>query len=131
MEWYLKCWRQYADFSGRARRSEYWFFVLFNMIISYGGLLCGTLIELSVGSSGVISYILYIIYNLAIFIPGLAVCMRRLHDIGKSGWWLLLVLIPFIGAIYMIVLFCKDSEPGTNQYGENPKVQNSGYIAQK
>ena len=69
---------------------------------------------------GILS-ILSVIWSLAIFLPSLAVCIRRLHDIGKSGWWYLLAFIPLVGAIILIIWFCKDSEPGANAYGPNPK----------
>ena len=99
---------QYATFTGRARRSEYWYFVLFNYIVSLGLVLTGV---------QMLSYI----WSLATFIPGLAVAVRRMHDIGKSGWFLLIAFIPIVGAIWLIVLCCKDSQPD-NQYGPNPKA---------
>lgn len=114
MNWYLKCLRQYADVSGRARRSEYWFFVLFNF---FAGIVLGVLAL--VLKTPVLTWI----YQVAIFIPSLAVCVRRLHDIGKSGWFLLISLIPIIGAIWLLVLYCQDSQPGTNQWGANPKEE--------
>lgn len=103
---------QYVGFSGRARRSEYWFFVLFNFIVSFLIGFIGGLLGLGFLGS---------IYSLAVFLPSLAVCMRRLHDVGKSGWWILLSLVPLVGAIVLIVWFCGDSQPGANQYGNNPK----------
>ena len=123
MNYYLKCLRQYADFSGRARRAEYWYFTLFNAIFAIAiGLVFGILggiagSELFVTMGTVCSYV----YGLAVLIPGLAVCVRRLHDIGKSGWYYLLGLIPLVGAIILIVFFCTDSQPGANQWGPNPK----------
>lgn len=118
MEWYIKCLRQYADFSGRARRREYWMFCLFNFLVSFclgfvAGLL-GALMDANLTS-------LVWIYALAIFIPSLAVCIRRLHDVGKSGWMYLIVLIPLVGAIWLLVLFCTNGEPGANKWGVNPK----------
>lgn len=112
MNWYLKCWQQYADFGGRARRKEYWMFVLFNAII-------GWVVGFVFGLMG-IGFVAYA-YTLAVFIPSLAVGIRRLHDIGKSGWWFLLALLPVIGTIWLIVLFCMDSQPDSNQWGNNPK----------
>ena len=112
MNWYLKCWQQYADFSGRARRKEYWMFTLFNLIIGYG---LGTLLGfLGLGWLG-------IIYSVAVFIPSIAVGVRRLHDIDKSGWWFLIAFVPVIGTLWLIILFCLDSKPGSNQWGPNPK----------
>ncbi len=103
----------YVDFSGRARRSEYWYFFLFTMLVN-------------VVTSGLAAAVdalsfVQIIASLAMLLPGLAVAVRRLHDIGKSGWCLLFVLIPLVGSIILIVWYCKDSQPGDNQYGPNPK----------
>lgn len=110
--WYLKCWQQYADFSGRARRKEYWMFCLFNFLASFAfGFIDGIL-----GTT-----LFSVIYTLLVFIPSLSVCVRRLHDVGKSGWMYLMILIPIVGAIWLLVLFCKDSQPGRNKWGENPK----------
>ncbi|ALJ05349.1 hypothetical protein APS56_09515 [Pseudalgibacter alginicilyticus] len=109
MNWYLKVLKQYADFKGRARRKEYWMFFLFNIIISYG------IIFLSIGIDIPSLSILSSIYSLVVLIPGLAVGVRRMHDVGKSGWFL---LIP----IYNLILACTDSEAGTNKWGPNPKT---------
>ncbi len=116
MNWYLKVFRQYADFSGRARRTEYWMFALFNIII--GSILLA--IDLGLGTYGA----LYSIYGLVVLIPGLAVAVRRLHDVGKSGWFLLVGLIPIIGAIWLLILMVTDSQIGSNKWGENPKGMN-------
>ena len=108
MKWFIKCLKQYADFRGRARRKEYWMFTLINGIIGFVmGLLGLTILSW--------------IYSVAVFIPSLAVGVRRIHDIGKSAWWILLFLIPVIGWIWLIILFVQDSQPGENQWGENPK----------
>ena len=119
MNWYLKCWKQYADFSGRARRKEYWIFSLINYIIIF--FLYILQIVLIESTLWLIFPIIFFLYAVAVFLPGLAVNIRRLHDIGKSGWWYLIYLIPIIGAIWLTVLMCLDSEPGENQWGENPK----------
>ena len=113
MNWYLKVLKQYADFSGRARRKEYWMFVLFNVIFTFVAMLLDFLFGLP--------FIFTIIYTLALLIPSLAVLVRRLHDIGKSGWWYFISLIPLIGSIWLIVLLATDSQPGENEYGPNPK----------
>ncbi|QDO94922.1 DUF805 domain-containing protein [Formosa sediminum] len=116
MNWYLKVIKEhYADFKGRARRQEYWMFVLINMIISWSISLLGYLFDVSIFS------ILSGIYSLAVFIPGFAVSVRRLHDVGKSGWFLLIAVIPIIGWIWLIVLMATDSEVGPNNWGDNPK----------
>ena len=119
MNWYLKVLKQYADFKGRARRKEYWMFILFNII--FGGIAMILDSVFGIAIEGVGYGPLYGVYVLVLFIPGLAVAVRRLHDIGKSGWMILIALIPVIGAIWILVLMLTDSKPGKNQYGENPK----------
>lgn len=113
MNWYLEVLKKYAVFGGRARRTEYWLFVLFNIIISF---VLG-FIEGLVGSPGVIA----MIYGLAVLIPGVAVSVRRLHDTSRSGWWLLIGLVPLMGAIVLLVFMASDSHPGDNQFGSSPK----------
>ena len=118
MYWYLEVLRKYAVFDGRARRTEYWMFTLVSIIISF---LLG-LIEGLLGIAPELDFnILSSIYSLVIFIPGLAVSVRRLHDIGRSGWWFLIIFIPIIGFLILLVFAAMDSEPGPNQYGPNPK----------
>jgi uncharacterized membrane protein YhaH (DUF805 family) len=119
MNWYLKVLKQYADFSGRARRKEYWMFTLFNIIFIIVAMTLDNILGLTVGE---LPYgVFYVLYALAVLIPGIAVTVRRLHDVGKSGWMFLIVLIPLIGAIWLLVLMVTDSNPGENQYGQNPK----------
>ncbi|MFD3262254.1 DUF805 domain-containing protein [Paenibacillus lentus] len=113
MEWYLKVLKNYVGFEGRARRTEYWMFVLFNFIASFVlGFIGGF-----IGLDSILAYI----YSLAVLLPSLAVGARRLHDTGRSGWMLLLALIPLVGAIILLVFLCQDSQPGDNKYGSNPK----------
>jgi uncharacterized membrane protein YhaH (DUF805 family) len=119
MNWYLKVLKQYADFSGRARRSEYWYFVLFNMIFAIVAVVLDNILGTAI--EGVGYGPIYGLYVLAVLVPGLAVAVRRLHDVGKSGWMFLIVLIPLIGAIWLLVLGFTDSQPGTNKWGPNPK----------
>jgi uncharacterized membrane protein YhaH (DUF805 family) len=107
---------KYATFSGRARRSEYWWFVLFNIIVS----VIARLIDAAV--FGESTGYLTIIAALALFLPGLAVTVRRLHDIGKSGWWVLLALVPIVGAIVLIVWAAKEGDAADNAYGPSPKA---------
>ena len=126
MQWYLKVLRQYADFSGRARRTEFWMFVLFNAIALIILTILDNLLGLSSSSMGggsiyVSGGILTAIYQLAVLIPSLAVGARRLHDTGRSGWWQLIALIPLVGAIILIVFWATDGEPAPNQHGVNPK----------
>ncbi len=113
MNWYLKALKQYADFHGRARRTEFWMFTLVNIIIS---LLLSSL-DYFFGTY----YLFSGIYGLAMLIPGLAVTVRRLHDTGKSGWMILVGLIPVLGALWLFILMIMDSQPGENKYGPNPK----------
>ena len=94
-------------------------FVLFNIIFAIVAMIIDRIIGTSFGHMGY--GIIYVLYCLAVFLPGLAVEIRRLHDVGKSGWMILIALIPFVGAIWLLVLFCLDSQPGENQYGPNPK----------
>ena len=119
MNWYLKVLKQYADFSGRARRKEYWMFVLFNMIFAIVVMILDNV--LGIAMEGIGYGPLYGLYALAMLIPGLAVAVRRLHDVGKSGWMILIALIPLIGSIWLLVLMVTDSNAGENQYGQNPK----------
>jgi len=105
MNYYLKVLQNYATFSGRARRSEYWYFFLFNIIAGFVLGFIGGLLKVSVLSS---------IYSLGIIIPSIAVGVRRMHDVGKSGWFL---LIP----IYNLILLCTEGEKKSNMYGEDPK----------
>lgn len=114
MEWYISVLKKYAVFQGRARRKEYWMFVLFNFIIA----VVLSILSRVAGIFGIVSAL----YSLAVLIPGLAVCVRRLHDIGKSGWWLFLVLVPLVGSIILLVWYCKDSEEGENDFGPCPKT---------
>lgn len=123
MKWYLKVLHQYANFSGRARRKEYWYFYFINFLISFGiGIVSGLAGFMKPGSGlALASSALIIIYSMAILIPSLAVGVRRLHDTNRSGWWLLIGFVPLIGAIILIIFFVEDSQPGANQYGKNPK----------
>lgn len=119
MNWYIDVLKKYAVFTGRAGRKEYWFFALFNIIVSIGlGIVdsvTGTMnAETGMGLLGVL-------YALAILLPGIGVTIRRLHDTDRSGWWVLIAFIPVIGAIVLLVLMVLDGKPGANQYGPDPK----------
>lgn len=123
MEWYLAVLNKYTVFTGRARRKEYWMFVLFNFIFAVAAMLLDNLIGTAMDGVGYGA--IYIIYALAVFLPGMAAAVRRLHDVGKSGWMILIAIIPIVGAIWLLVLLVTDSQPGDNQYGPNPKVVSS------
>ncbi len=113
MNWYLAVLKNYAGFSGRARRTEYWMFALINFIIVAVLDVIGIVIKAGTLLGGV--------YGLLVLIPSLAVGIRRLHDTGRSGWWLLIGLIPLIGTIILIVFMATEGQPGDNEYGPNPK----------
>lgn len=114
MQNYIDAMRRYFDFSGRARRSEYWMFFLVVFVLSLVAIFIDTAV---LGGGG----ILYAIVAIAHLIPNLSVAVRRLHDVDKSGWWLLISVIPLIGAILLIVWACTDGTPGSNRFGPNPK----------
>lgn len=119
MSWYLAVLKKYAVFSGRARRKEFWFFVLFNIIFAVIALVIDNVLGITIED---LNYgPLYLVYVVATILPNLGVAIRRLHDIGKSGWWILIELIPLIGSIWLIVLFARNGEPGENKYGPDPK----------
>jgi uncharacterized membrane protein YhaH (DUF805 family) len=120
MNWYIEVLKKYAVFGGRARRKEYWYFVLFNIIVS----IFLAVIDVVTGSFSEEAGIGLLggIYALAVLVPGIAVSIRRLHDTDRTGWWLLIGLIPLIGAIVLLVFMVQDGHPGENQYGPDPKV---------
>ena len=130
MEWYLRVMRDnYANFSGRARRKEYWMFSLVYVIILTGCTVLdnvlGTVFMMDAGPLGEISMgygWAYTICGLLHFIPGLALGVRRLHDLGKSGWFYLILLIPFIGVAWLLIIFCFEGKKEDNKYGPNPKA---------
>jgi uncharacterized membrane protein YhaH (DUF805 family) len=122
VDWYLRVLTKYAEFDGRARRKEYWMFFLVNLIISVligfaTGFIGGML-----GLPNTLVTMIALVYSLAVLLPGLAVGVRRLHDTGRSGWWLLIALIPILGALILLFFSVQDSEPGSNSYGPNPKA---------
>lgn len=108
------CLTKYVDFNGRARRREYWFFCLFNVLVS---IVVGAIASLL--KADIISNLV----SLALLLPSLAVAVRRLHDIGKKWTWILMGLIPLVGWIFLLVYYCTDSQPGENQFGCNPKAE--------
>lgn len=123
MNWYLEVLKKYAVFSGRARRKEYWYYALFNAIIS----IVLVAVDFMTGlfsfdaNAGLFSGV----YGLAVLIPSIAVGLRRLHDTNRSGWWLLIALIPLIGGIVLLVFMVQDSDQGDNRFGPNPKAVNA------
>ncbi|MBO0654186.1 DUF805 domain-containing protein [Streptomyces triculaminicus] len=112
MHWYVDVLKKYATFSGRAGRPEFWMFTLISFVIS----IVLAVIDSALGTAPVIG----LVYSLAVLLPGLAVGTRRLHDIDRSGWWLLLALIPLLGSIVLLVFFALPGTPGENSYGPKP-----------
>ncbi|WP_431677005.1 DUF805 domain-containing protein [Kitasatospora sp. KL5] len=113
MDWYLAVLKNYVGFGGRARRKEYWMYALVNFAVYVVLGIVGYLLDTS---------LLTALYGLAVLLPSLAVTVRRLHDTGRSGWWLLIGLVPFVGAIALIVFAVLEGQPGDNEYGSNPKL---------
>ena len=114
MEFYLDPWKKFATFDGRSRRKEYWTFVLINGAIN-------VLLSMLPSVVGTVGWILIGAFALAMIVPTLAVVVRRLHDIGKSGWWMCINFVPAIGGIWFLILMCTNSQAGSNQWGECPK----------
>ena len=116
-EYYISVLKKYSVFTGRSRRKEYWMFVLFHFIIC-------TIVSIlsSIRGIGIIFYILLLVYCIAVILPAIAVGIRRLHDTDRSGWWLLICLVPIIGAIILIVFTVQEGTKGDNQYGPDPKA---------
>ena len=122
MEYFKNCiLKHYFDFSGRARRMEYWCFAVFQLIAIGLAALIGVGLDYAFGLPAVMTLALTIIVSIGLIVPGFAVLFRRLHDIGKSGWWIFITLIPCIGSIILLVFLFLDGQPGTNAYGPNPK----------
>jgi uncharacterized membrane protein YhaH (DUF805 family) len=119
MEWFTEALKKYAVLSGRSRRKEYWYFVLFTVLISIAlNIIDGLTGTYDVGAGvGLLGGI----FGLAILIPSIAVSVRRLHDIDRTGWWVLVSLVPIVGWIVLVVFHVQDGTPGTNGYGSNPK----------
>lgn len=121
MQYYLNVIKNYATFSGRARRKEYWMFVLFNIIFSAIASVIDRLTGLNITISGVSIGLISLIYSLFILIPSIAVIVRRLHDTNRPGGWIFIGLIPLIGWIVLLVFYCTAGTVGNNKYGADPK----------
>jgi uncharacterized membrane protein YhaH (DUF805 family) len=113
MQWYLIVLNNYIGFQGRASRKEYWMFFLINVSITIFLSILEAIVNLPSILTG--------LYFLAVLLPSLAVCVRRIHDTGRSAWWLLISFIPLVGGISLLVFMCQDSQGFDNQYGLNPK----------
>ncbi len=119
MNWYLKVLNKYSDFNGRASKSEFWTFTFYNFIFIILSIILDNLFEITIDDLGFGP--IYILYFLTLLTPNLAVNVRRLHDVGKSGWLFLISLIPIIGTIWLIIQLISDGELGENEYGINPE----------
>lgn len=120
MPWFLLALKNYATFTGRSQRSEYWYFVLFYLVIYIGLSLLDGLLGTYSGKAEI--GLLSALFAIATLLPSIAVTARRLHDIGKSGWWQLIAFIPLIGALLLLVWLARDSESAGNSHGPNPKT---------
>ena len=121
MQWYIDVLKKYTVFSGRARRKEYWMFVLFNVIVSIILSIIDRIIGTDFGGSSTSGW-LSTIYSLAVLLPTIGVGIRRMHDTNRSGWWILISLVPCIGWIWYIVLAAQEGTAGDNNYGPDPKA---------
>lgn len=119
MYWYFEVFKKYAVFTGRARRKEYWMFYLFNLIVAFALVFLEILIGIAPESD---DSILVNIYCFAIFVPSIAVLIRRLHDTNRSGLWLLIVMVPIIGGLVLLFFLVQDSQASDNRFGPNPKA---------
>ena len=117
MNWVKEVFTKYAVFEGRARRQEYWFFTLFVVLVSIALALVDTATGTYHGGVGLLGGL----FSLAVLLPSIAVTARRLHDTDRSGWWILIWLVPIVGWIVLLVFMCLDSTPGANRFGPNPK----------
>ena len=115
MNWYFKAWKKFAVFSGRSGRQEFWYFVLFH-ILAY------ILLSIVAGLIGKVGATLLSLYALVALAPGMAASVRRLHDTNRSGWWLLIWLVPIVGPIILLVFMAQGSQPNENQYGPAPSA---------
>lgn len=119
MNWFLKVMKQYADFNGRSRRKEYWMFSLFLMVFAAIATIFDSLLSITIGS---LPYgYLYFLVVVITFIPSMAVLVRRLHDVNKSGWYFFIFFIPLIGIFWLLYLLIKNGDEGSNKYGDDPK----------
>ncbi len=118
MEWFKKCMNQYADFSGRARRKEYWMFSLFYFLFIISALVVDGILMSLIGSS--VPFIT-VLFMLAMIVPSLSVMIRRLHDTDRSGWWMFISLVPLVGGFICLFFLCVDGTLGSNRFGPNPK----------
>jgi uncharacterized membrane protein YhaH (DUF805 family) len=121
VNYWISTLKKYAVFSGRARRSEYWFFTLVNICITFGFVAIEIALQLLRISDIVVEWAAFV-FNAGTLLPSIAVAVRRLHDTGRKGWWIFLPLIPIVGFIAALIFYCEPGEPGENRYGPDPKA---------
>ncbi len=126
MDYVKVVYNKYTDFSGRARRSEYWYFTLFNSLIVLALYIPVIALIAAQSSYYFVPLIIITLFSLAVVLPSIAVAVRRLHDTGRSGWFYLVGLIPLVGGVILLVFLIADSQPGTNSWGPNPKNPDGG-----
>ena len=119
MSWYLKALRNYAVFNGRAQRKEYWFFALFDFMFILLAVMLDSLLFSLLGTEWLASGI-PVVYVLAVLIPRIAVTVRRLHDTDRTAWWILVVLVPYLGGVILMILAALPGSDGTNRFGPDP-----------
>lgn len=126
MDWYFKVLKNYVGFSGRARRKEYWMFVLVNFVLTGVLSILDKMLGLRIaGDEGMLTTV----YGVFIFLPYWAVQFRRLHDTDRSAWWLLLLLIPVVGWLIILAFNCQNGTPGVNKFGRDPKLLDARIVA--
>jgi uncharacterized membrane protein YhaH (DUF805 family) len=124
---FIQPYLKYAQFTGRSDRKEFWYYVLFYLIVSaILSVIDGTIFPSAIGADGMSIDPLTSIFGLISLIPGIAVSVRRLHDTGRSGWWYLLWFIPLIGWIFLLIWYCQKGHPEQNAYGDAPEGSRSG-----
>lgn len=138
LEWMLMPYRRYADFSGRSRRKEYWMFTLFSVIVSLilvallfaGGMgnIDPNTGEPQMGAMAYLAMILLVVWGLGSIVPSIAVQVRRFHDQDKSGWFVLIGFIPYVGGLIVLVFMCLEGTRGPNRFGSDPKDPGSAGV---
>jgi uncharacterized membrane protein YhaH (DUF805 family) len=125
MKYFKLAFQKYAQFTGRASRPEYWYFFLFNVIFAVVAMILDSVTGMTIAS---LPYgVIYMVYGLATLVPSLAVAVRRLHDVGKSGWMILVAIIPLVGTIWLLVLLASKGNVGENKYGPDPDASQTQF----
>ena len=120
MNWYLDAWKNYVTFTGRSRRTAYWMFVLFQILVYIAVAILGMILSGGNSNSAAATGLMALV-TLGLLLPSIAVTVRRLHDTNRTGWWILISFLPLIGGIWLLVLTILDGTPATNRFGPDPK----------